>query len=140
MYSINEEKMFYDMADNQAIVINFQTGVYYGMSSLASAVIDIVLQGATLEAVCAALKKREGCPADIEERVQGFFAKLVQNEIVVEHEGESVNAPEVSFGPAAFDDGYAFDLDAYAEAQDLILADPIHEVDVNAGWPILKEE
>ena len=42
---INDEKMFYDIADGQAIVINYLTGMYYGMSSLGSAVLDLILKG-----------------------------------------------------------------------------------------------
>ena len=49
MYKLNEEKMFYDMADGQAIVINFTTGMYYGTSSLGSAVLDSLLSGAAAD-------------------------------------------------------------------------------------------
>jgi len=31
-------------------------------------------------------------------------------------------------------------LDEFAEVQDLIMADPVHEVDVEMGWPVLAEE
>ena len=44
MYKLNEAKMFYDIADGQAVVINFETGMYYGSSPLASAILDLLLK------------------------------------------------------------------------------------------------
>ena len=43
MYKLNEAKMFYDYADGQAVVINYKTGMYYGMGLLASAVLDRII-------------------------------------------------------------------------------------------------
>ena len=45
----------------------------------------------------------------------------------------------VTFGKEALMDGFLLEVSEYAEAQDLILADPIHDVDVDMGWPIMKE-
>lgn len=33
-YNLNEAKMFSDIADGVAIVINSETGIYYGMNEL----------------------------------------------------------------------------------------------------------
>ena len=39
---------------------------------------------------------------------------------------------------AALEDGFELHVDAFAEAADLILADPIHDVDEGMGWPVMK--
>ena len=39
-----------------------------------------------------------------------------------------------------FIDGFTLVLDEFSEVQDLILADPVHDVDVEKGWPVFKEE
>ena len=49
MYKLNEEKMFYDYADGQAVVINYKTGMYYGMGLLASAVLDRIIAGKNID-------------------------------------------------------------------------------------------
>lgn len=141
MYRINDRKMYYDMADGQAVVINFETGMYYGMSSLGSAVLDLLLKGSDPTDLAAVLEKVPSCPGDIKERIQAFIQDLMDKEILMDSAEKgsfSVAASSVEFGREAFDDGFQLDLNEYAEAQDLILADPIHDVDVNMGWPIMK--
>ena len=39
-YKLNEEKMFADISDNIAIIINTQTGIYYGLNCLATLVFE----------------------------------------------------------------------------------------------------
>ena len=43
MYKLNEKKMFFDLTDGQAIIINFETGIYYGTTSLGSVIWNIYL-------------------------------------------------------------------------------------------------
>ena len=40
MYRLNEEKMFFDMADGQAVVISVVTGMYCGATALGSVIPD----------------------------------------------------------------------------------------------------
>ena len=136
MYKLNEEKMFYDMAEGQAIVINFTTGMYYGTSSLGSAVLDALLAGAAVPVVLEALQALEGCPADMEEKLNAFVQALVDMEIITAGETTGAACP---IDAAALADGFALTVDEFTEVQDLILADPVHDVDVEQGWPILEE-
>lgn len=138
MFAINDSKMFYDMADGQAIVINFQTGMYYGMSSLGSAAADALIGGASVSGVEKGLKALPGCPEDITASLKAFIGELLEKEIFVETQGDGESSP-VPFGQEALADGFLLEVNEYAEAQDLILADPIHDVDVDMGWPIMKE-
>lgn len=138
MYKLNEEKMFYDMAEGQAIVINFTTGMYYGTSSLGSVVLDALVAGASKESVLEAVCALPGCPEDMAAQLDAFIAQLVEKEVIVAAEGEGSAAPAID--AAGLQDGFALTVDEFAEVQDLILADPVHEVDVEMGWPVLAEE
>lgn len=138
MYKINEEKMFYDMAEGQAIVINFTTGMYYGTSSLGSAILDALVAGASVESVLTAVQALPGCPEDMAAGLEAFIARLLEKEVIVAVEGEGTAACAID--AAALQDGFALTVDEFAEVQDLILADPVHEVDVEMGWPVLANE
>lgn len=138
MYVINDAKMFYDMADGQAIVINFQTGMYYGMSSLGSAVVDYLVQGAELSEIEKGLRGAADCPDDISDHLKAFIDRMIDLQILLESDQAGRNIP-VAFSREAYADGFLLEVNEYAEAQDLILADPIHDVDVDMGWPIMKE-
>ena len=136
MFKLNEEKMFYDMAEGQAIVINFTTGMYYGTSSLGSAVLDALLAGAATADVLKALQALEGCPADMEQKLDAFVKALLEKEIITA--GETTGAA-CAIDASALADGFVLTVDEFTEVQDLILADPVHDVDVEQGWPILEE-
>ena len=136
MFKLNEEKMFYDMAEGQAIVINFTTGMYYGTSSLGSAVLDALLAGAAVPVVLEALQALEGCPADMEQKLDAFVKALQEKEIIVS--GETTGAA-CAIEASALTDGFVLTVDEFSEVQALILADPVHDVDVEQGWPILGE-
>ena len=137
MYKINEEKMFFDIADGQAVVINFVTGMYYGTSTLGSAVLEKLVKGTPVEKILAALSAADGCPADMSAKLDAFVKALLDKEILVPGDTDS---GDVSFDKAAFADGFELSLDEFAEVQDLLLADPIHDVDVEEGWPIKKDD
>lgn len=138
MFKLNEEKMFYDMAEGQAIVINFTTGMYYGTSSLGSAVLDALLNGADEAGLLAAVRALPDCPADMDAQLKAFLDQLLEKEILVPAQGTASPAPALDASTLA--DGFALTVDEFAEVQDLILADPVHDVDVEMGWPILNEQ
>ena len=138
MYKLNEEKMFYDMADGQAVVINFVTGMYYGTTTLGSAVLDRLVKGNSPEQIKNAVKALPDCPEDIDRQMDGFIQQLLEKEILLT--GETVSGGEEPIDSSALEDGFILNLEEFAEVQDLILADPVHDVDVEEGWPIFKEE
>ena len=65
-----------------------------------------------------------------------FVQALLEKEIITA--GETTGAACV-IDPAALADGFVLTVDEFTEVQDLILADPVHDVDVEQGWPILEE-
>lgn len=137
MYKLNEEKMFYDYADGQAVVINYQTGMYYGMGLLASAILDRIIAGKNIDEIILAVKALPQCPPDIAERVHSFVKELQDKEIIID--GPSVSGGGEPLADEAAEDGFDLKLDMFAEMADLLLADPVHDVDMKEGWPKLKD-
>lgn len=138
MYKLNEEKMFYDYADGQVVVINYLTGMYYGMNLLSSAVLDRIVAGKKVEEIITAVKALPQCPPDIEERMHAFVKELLETEIIVS--GPSVPGGAEPLGSEVAEGGFDLRLDMFAEMSDLLRADPVHDVDMNEGWPKLKDK
>lgn len=138
MYKLNEEKMFYDYADGQAVVINYQTGMYYGMGLLASAILDRIIAGKNVDEIITAVKALPQCPPDIADRVYSFVKELQEKEIIVDGPAASGGAEPLANEVA--EDGFDLKLDMFAEMADLLLADPVHDVDMKEGWPKLKDK
>ena len=138
MYRLNEEKMFYDFADGQAVVINFVTGMYYGTDLLGSAILNRITAGCAVEEIIKAVKMLPGCPADMEDRIHSFIRKLEEKEIIVS--GPTSPGGSEPMGTETASDGFDLKLEMFAEMSDLLLADPVHDVDIAAGWPFIKGE
>ena len=137
MYKINEEKMFFDFADGLAIVINTLTGMYYGTGLLGSAILGALAEGVSPAEIAAEVKRQDGCPADFEEKLDAFIAELVEKEILVPGEERTGGA---ALDPSVCEEGFDLALDEFAELKDLLLADPIHDVDAEMGWPVLGSQ
>ncbi|MDR0571721.1 MAG: PqqD family protein, partial [Rickettsiales bacterium] len=71
-YKLNEEKMFCDINDGVAIIINSETGIYYGMNGFGTAVFSNIIEGISVDNILAALEKLSGVPADIKKRLNDF--------------------------------------------------------------------
>jgi hypothetical protein len=130
-FVLNEAKMFSDIADGIAIVINSETGIYYGMNNFGTAVFENLLQGASTEDIMAAAKKLPDAPDDLEQRLLDFVEQLKSFEILMEGEGNGSAGLDAA---ALGDDGFALLVQEYSDAQELLLADPIHEVKTETGW------
>ena len=130
-YMLNEAKMFADITDGIAIIINSETGIYYGANTLGTAVVEQLFKGASVESVAAALKTLPGCPADIEAKLADFTKTMVEKELAVP--GAAATA-EAVFTADAVKDGWEITIQEFSDAQELLLADPIHEVKEETGW------
>lgn len=133
-YVLNDSKMFSDIADGIAIVINSETGIYYGMNGLATVIFDNLMNGASTEAVLAALTALPGAPADMDERLKAFVDKLKGYEIVLDGGADGGDVAVAIEADAAQADEFAPMVEEYNDAQELLLADPIHEVKEDTGW------
>lgn len=136
-YVLNEEKMFADVTDGIAIIINSETGIYYGMNGLGTTVYENLMNGASLESVLEALKSMAGAPADIEKRLNDFVKAMLDNELIME--GSTSNAEVNLDSSIASGDNFELKVEEYNDAQELLLADPIHEVKEETGWTPEKD-
>lgn len=131
-YALNEEKMFSDIADGIAIVINSETGIYYGMNGFGTAVFENLLNGAPTEKIVEVVKAYPDAPADLDERMANFVKALEEFEIVIPGEAREV---DIVLDPSvAAADEYELRAEEFNDAQELLLADPIHEVKEDTGW------
>lgn len=137
MYQLNSEKMFFDMADGQAVVINFLTGIYYGSTALGSVILERLVNGNDPQKIAEAVKSLPGSPDDFDSQLDAFISKLKDNEILIA--GQTAPGGDEPIDEIALADGFDLKLDEFSEVQDLILADPVHDVDVEKGWPVFKE-
>jgi len=137
-YALNEEKMFADIADGLAIVINSETGIYFGMNMLSTAIFEKLIAGYDDEDIFQALKKLPNAPEDLAHKFNAFIEDLKAKNLIFESQLQ--NSGEIIFDVALLaEDGFSLAVTEYSDAQELLMADPIHEVKEDTGWTPEKE-
>ena len=131
-YRLNESKMFADVTDGIAIIINATTGIYYGMNGYGTGIFSNLLAGSSTADVLAAAKALPGAPANVEENLEDFLQTLLDFEIVIPA-GQSSREASLVAKDAAFDQ-FVPVCKEYKDVQELLFADPIHEVSEEEGW------
>ena len=132
-YKLNDARMYADVTDGLAIIIDASSGIYYGMNGFGTSVFQSLLEGSSVDDVFEAAKKLPGAPDGIEESVKAFIDTLLGFEIVLIAEGAGSRPAELNARDAK-NDAYIPTCTEYSDVQELLFADPIHEVDENEGW------
>lgn len=137
-YVLNEAKMFTDITDGIAIIINSETGIYYGLNAFATNVYENIVRGVSIEDIKEELKNINPDNNAILDNFETFIKAMVEKEILIlssEDKNETVQIDKNS----AKEDNFILELKEYNDAQELLLADPIHEVKDETGWTPEKD-
>jgi hypothetical protein len=135
-YHINTNKVAHETIEGETIIINFDTGAYYSTDQLGMEIWEMLSQGATLTGVTETIVQNySGERAHIEAALRNFMGEMVNEGLVVtvesaEMDGVLSQSP-AGTAPAPFQLPV---LRKYTDMQDLLLLDPIHEVEAQ-GWP-----
>jgi hypothetical protein len=135
-YSINAPDVIAETIDGETMLVNLATGSYYNLEGSGADVWSRLMDGATPRLISEELAARfEGDPAEIEAAVARLVDELRAEQIVVESAGGDSQAA----APAQPDAGERRPfvppkLAKFTDMQDIILLDPVHEVDAR-GWP-----
>ncbi|MBX3013276.1 MAG: PqqD family protein [Caldilineaceae bacterium] len=136
-YRINTPRIVHEMLDDETIIIDFETGTYYSLRDTANQIWLLLGEGyATPAIVNHIMAQYSGEQEEIEAAIRQFIGQLAQGEVVVATAEAQTLPPlapmaskSVAFVPPV--------LEEYTDIQDLLLLDPIHEVD-KSGWPAAK--
>jgi hypothetical protein len=140
-YVVNRSKVVLEHFDDETILINMSTCVYFSLNRSGCEVWKQAEAGRDAAAITAALAQRyTGDPAAIARSVEAILAELVSVGLLEPSAGDDAAlhvlpvetpAPGAS---AATEPFVAPSLSRYHDMQELLLLDPIHDVDAS-GWP-----
>jgi len=130
-YRINEAETAVETIDGEVVIVQFTTGNYYALSGSAAGIWHALVAGHGVDAI---VEHVEVDPAvSAADSIREFVGQLVQERLLLPSEGSespergiSSVSPDQTFEPPL--------LEKYEDMQQLILLDPVHEVD-GAGWP-----
>ncbi|HEY8155181.1 MAG TPA: PqqD family protein [Myxococcota bacterium] len=130
-YKHNDEHVAAEEFDGEFVLINFARGTYF---SLRHAAVDVWRQfrnGADPALVARCIRDRfpdagEDAPAELKRCIQA----LIDEDLLVE--AEAPGAPVEDWSSQVW---AAPAVEVYSDLKDLIVLDPVHEVDASTGWP-----
>jgi hypothetical protein len=129
-FRLNEPDVTFEAFEGETLVIHLGTGNYYSLRGSAPVVWPWLAAGYTAAEIVAAVGAGGG--ADFPAALERFIASLREEQLIAER-AETPALPALS-GATTAEPLAAPVLECYRDMQDLLLLDPIHEVDV-AGWP-----
>lgn len=135
-YLLNTSNVVCDTIDGEVLAIRSDNGAYYSMRGPGATAWVAIVSGAALHTAAQVVAAHHGADADTVHADLDAFAELLGSELLI---------VEASSGDAAIElptetHGLPWEtpeFEKYTDMEDLLLFDPIHEVDVN-GWPSVK--
>jgi hypothetical protein len=142
IYRRNDAELAAEQFEDGLVVINFLTGRYFSMNSTAEFVWTLLEHGCSSEALVKLLAEYCAVPvtdaAKLCVEVDVFLAKLVQ-ERLVRCDTTVPDSHVVSLSAVQFPYEVPH-IEVFEDLADLILLDPIHDVNEQLGWPTVRTE
>ena len=137
-FRVNTPTVTHETIEGEAVIINLDSGNYYSLVDVGSFIWGLVDKGASAgEVQNVILHTYQGDATDVDRGVQELLAQLQQENLIVPVDV----AGDIDFTKVApSNNGHqkpSFtppSLHKYSDMQELLLLDPIHDVD-DAGWP-----
>ena len=127
--TINAPDIVTEDFDGQVVVLNLANGHYFSLEGIAGRMWGLILEGHTLGAILSSI--RASRPELAEDA--GTFLQEIGDLTLVRPEEGAAPAPDAIVETWS---GDAPRLVVYEDLAELIYADPIHDVDERAGWPM----
>jgi hypothetical protein len=139
-FRINTPHVVAETLDGEATIVDLDSGTYYALNESGSLIWDGVIAGTATSQIAesfASAYKLDG--DDAIHAVEDLVRKLTDANLIVEATNASQNGAAATAAAPGSSHGasreYAEpELSTYTDMQELLLLDPIHEVD-ESGWP-----
>jgi hypothetical protein len=133
-YKLFSSAVIHELLDAEVIVANLDNGAYYSLQGSAALAWQLLVSGRSPEAIAADAAQKYGLtPQNFSEQVDFFASQLCQEKLLTVDE-DSAGRPVQSENFAWPETWNTPLLEKYEEMKDLLMLDPIHEVD-EQGWP-----
>jgi hypothetical protein len=128
--------------ENEVLIINLDTGTYYSLTGASPRLWELLQNGESLEAILRVFVEESNEEADpIRPAVIEFIVRLLAEKLIVTDSTMDPFDPYaeliVTSDPGVEGAAPVFGLQIFTDMQDLLLLDPIHDVE-SEGWPVAR--
>lgn len=142
-YQIDHSRIMFEQFEDETVLVNTENGYYYSLSASGTEVLRLLQEGCK----SGDLPRWLFGDADISQQqtplIEDFVRQLIGEGILMERSSNNPNrlpevppepacAPPIPFEPPV--------LERFEEVRDLLMIDPVHQVDQDYGWPKAKQD
>jgi hypothetical protein len=132
---INSPGVVHETVDGEVVIVNLDNGLYFSTDQVGTKLWGLVAAGRSRDDIVEwALGAYDADAEQVTADVTGFLAKLEEHQLVTvvdEPPEPAATAEPVEVAGSGY---VAPDLQVYADMEELLLLDPVHDVG-DAGWP-----
>lgn len=128
-YAINAPDVVAEDFDGKIVILNLADGRYFSLEGIASQIWSLLLAGRTPEAILGSIQTQQPL---LSQPSSAFVERLIELKLVRQQDEETGSAR------GSIDEVWSDEepkIEVFDDLAELILADPIHDVDEQAGWP-----
>ncbi len=136
-YVVRSPAVVHESIDGEAVIINLESGTYFSADGASAIAWQRIVGSASAADLAMAIAEHyDGDPDSIGAAVAQFIEQLSREGLIRPAEPADKNpAPTATASPAAARPAFShLALRGFTDLQELLLLDPIHEVD-ETGWP-----
>lgn len=135
VYRVNSPAVVGEVIDGEAIIIHLESGTYYSARDTAVRAWELIAQGANIGQIVDRLTQEYDInPLDVSFSLTNFINQLMAHQLIVEVAGATGANLEAS-APTMKQSYNEPRLEVFRDMQNLLMLDPIHQVQPDVGWP-----
>ena len=143
-FKVKTPNVIFEIYENEIVLINLDNGNYYSITDTAAEIFDFMIQDSSKdEIINKIINKYEGEIAEIVSSIDTFLEDLLKDDLIIQEEKNIGDVPFQNEETKTWNSEQEKSLfkppvlNRYTDMQDLLLLDPVHEVD-ETGWPHTK--
>lgn len=137
MYLTANDQIIHETIDGEAMIVNLIDGTYYSTAGSGAFLWPLIVGGHSIEECVRSCQSEYDCSdvVVLSGEIERFVSELLTEGLILENVAEKSSLELLeSNGQEPSAEFVAPILHKYSDMQDLLLLDPIHDVD-ESGWP-----
>lgn len=129
-YQLNSPPCIAELVDGEYVVINLDSGKYYNIVGLGAQVFQYLTLGVSVPALLSAISEDNSFWLQLDQFISQAVDEGLLKAVVI---AETSDLPKPVLDKALGIE--TLTINVYTDMQELLVLDPIHEVDEAQGWP-----
>lgn len=137
LFRTNSPPVVHETIGGETILVHLETGTYYDLNGTGGFLFGFFVAGSSIGGAISAARERYSVVSEeLEAEIEAFASTLLAEQLLIPaSEGADGDRPASGDQPDAAGDKWVPPaLNKHTDMQELLLLDPVHEVD-ETGWP-----